>query len=170
MIRIAIILSLLVILNYGCVPHKKNQSIKIIRNGIEMLYGPVSRAELFDEYPSWLKIFEDYEPDLKTINALSKRKSIDVDIFFGTWCIDSKMEVPRFFKILDMSDFTGPDQVTLWAVDREKRLDNGLAQKNDIHFVATFIFRKDGNEIGRIIEQPDDLLEKDILAIVGELE
>jgi hypothetical protein len=162
--------SIVVTLLHSCAPQQRIESKKIIRNDIEMLYGLVTRAELFEEYPSWQKIFEEYKPEPQTISALSKIRDIEVDIFFGTWCVDSKMEVPRFFKILDQSGFIRPDQVTLWAVDREKKLENGLAQKNEIHFVATFIFKKDGIEIGRIIEQPDDLLEKDILSIVSDLE
>jgi len=45
----------------------------------------------------------------------------------------------------------------------------GLADEVDgleIHFVPTFIFYRDEEEIGRIIEMPYESLEKDMLEIV----
>lgn len=52
----------------------------------------------------------------------------------------------------------------------ESKLDSaGLAAKYKIEFVPTFIFFRDGKELGRIVEKPDKRnLEKHVLEIVGK--
>ena len=86
----------------------------------------------------------------------------------GTWCNDSEREVPRFLKIVDESKFILPDNIKLWAVDRNKSLASGITQEKSITRVATFIFLVDNEEIGRIIESPKSgRLEEDIRAIVN---
>jgi hypothetical protein len=128
--------------------------------------GAISREALFTEFPAWADEMERYRPDSLLIDSLRQDYDIDIEIFFGTWCSDSRREVPRFFKILDQSQFVKPDRVKLWAVDKSKKLENNLAEKRDIEYVATFIFLRDGKEIGRIIERPQESLELDILRII----
>jgi len=86
----------------------------------------------------------------------------------GTWCPDSRKEVPRFYKILDSLKFP-ESQLKLITVNRMKK---GIAQETDglnIQRVPTFIFYKDGKEVGRIIEHPSfDRLEDDVQKIVFE--
>ena len=61
-----------------------------------------------------------------------------------------------------------PDNIKLWAVDRNKSLGSGITQEKSITRVATFIFLVDNEEIGRIIESPKSgRLEEDIRAIVN---
>ena len=129
--------------------------------------GLITRDSLFLQFPEWQKNMVSYEPDTMLIDSLGKDHDIDVEIFFGTWCSDSRREVPRFFKILDESGFVQPQRVKLWAVDRSKKLKSGLTDKRNIEFVATFIFFQDDKEIGRIVEQPDMSLEGDILKIIS---
>jgi len=148
-------------------PKSSNESIKVLQNGEKILYGKISREQLFSYFPEWKEEYDQYTPDQSTLSQFVEQNSpITVEIFFGTWCSDSRREVPRFFKILDMSNFMPNDNVTLWAVDRQKRLDNNLVQRKNIEFVATFIFIKNGSEIARIIETPNETLEKDLLNIL----
>lgn len=140
----------------------------MFRNGVNMLYGQITREDLFNEFPSWKSKYDDYNPDKNIIGSLPERqKDLKVEIYLGTWCGDSKREVPRFFKITDQSHFIDQKNISIWAVDRSKSLDSGLTEKKNIELVATFIFLKNEIEIGRIIESPiNDLLEEDILAIM----
>jgi hypothetical protein len=90
---------------------------------------------------------------------------INVTLIMGTWCDDSKEQVPRFYKILDMLQFDY-SKLSLICVDRKKSApDIDLAGMN-IKLVPTFIFYRNYKEIGRITETPARSLEKDMLGIM----
>ena len=52
------------------------------------------------------------------------------------------------------------------GVDRLKKTHDYSIKELKIKRVPTFIFYKEGKEIGRIIESPNETLEKDFLKIV----
>ena len=91
---------------------------------------------------------------------------VDVTVFFGGWCPDSRREVPRFLRLADESGFPA-SSVKLYALDRTKKSSDGLTEKFGIERVPTFIFLKDGKEIGRITESPATTLEGDVLTILA---
>lgn len=111
-------------------------------------------------------LYESYTPDSATIVALKKVvKKEKIKIVFGTWCGDSKVNVPHFFKILDLLNFKEKN-VEIVAVDGHKKAENGILDGLDIQRVPTFIvFDNKGKELGRIIEGPTTTLEGDLLAI-----
>ncbi len=132
-----------------------------------MLYGNIDREQLYFDYPEWEQIEKQYKPSLDIVNQIKKYiDTVSVDIFLGTWCSDSKREVPVFFRIIDKADIKNKLNINVWALDRNKSLDNGFAEKCNIEYVPTFIFYKSNHEIGRIVEMPDGLLEEDILKII----
>ena len=78
-------------------------------------------------------------------------EDVEIKLVMGTWCSDSRREVPRFYKILDEIEYPS-ENVNLISVNREKV---GLADEVDgmeIHFVPTIIFYRNDEEIGRIVE------------------
>jgi thiol-disulfide isomerase/thioredoxin len=96
----------------------------------------------------------------------SVREGVSVTIFFGGWCGDSKREVPRFLRLADESGFP-KSSIRLYALDRTKKSDDGLTTRFTIERIPTFIFLKDGKEIGRITESPATTLEGDVLTILA---
>ncbi len=84
----------------------------------------------------------------------------------GTWCGDSKEWVPRFYKVMDQAGFNYR-KMKLIAVDRNKKAGDLDISALHIERVPTFIFYKKKKELGRIIEVPYDLIEKDMLKIIG---
>jgi len=88
----------------------------------------------------------------------------------GTWCGDSKREIPRFYKILETANYP-IEQLTMVAVDHiepnYKKSPGGEEKGLSIIKVPTFIFYKDGKEVNRIVESPIESLEKDIAAIIS---
>ncbi len=109
-----------------------------------------------------------YTPDTATISQLKKvmtNKNILTTIVMGSWCGDSQDQVPRFYKIIDVLGYSD-SKVTLYCVDRTKKTDKGETDNLNITLVPTFIFYKDGKELGRITESPKETLEKDILEIL----
>jgi hypothetical protein len=164
----SLIVCVVFLLFFGCISYTKPDSKKVFKDGVNMLYDEITRDELFSEYPAWHDNYVDYEPDSSIINALSApHPDLKIEIFLGTWCSDSRREVPRFFKTVDESKFVQNNQIKLWAVDRSKSLESGLTDERGIVSVSTFIIYKKDTEIGRIIEQPEnENIETDLLSII----
>ncbi len=119
-------------------------------------------------YSEWYnKGFDDYRPDSEVILKLTSisMDNLSIQIVMGTWCPDSRREVPRFMKILSLIKFP-PEKITFIGVDNEKLSPVGGFEQLDIQRVPTFIFLKNKIETGRIIENPSASLEKDMLNIL----
>ncbi|RZK40130.1 MAG: thioredoxin [Pedobacter sp.] len=124
----------------------------------------------FEEFKaSYDANYESYKPDSATVKALSKfTKGKKITIVLGTWCGDSKYQVPNFLKLSDELKFNEKDIIYI-AVDGAKKAENGLIDNLNIERVPTFIFTDaKGNEVGRITENPKETLEKDMLKIFSE--
>ncbi len=91
-------------------------------------------------------------------------KGISTIVFLGTWCPDSRRNVPHFLKVVDEAGVP-PDSIKLYCVDRTKKSDDGMTATYNIQRVPTFIFLKGGKEIGRIIESPELSIEQDMVKI-----
>ena len=115
----------------------------------------------------WNSEYKMYDVDSTDVEELkAKLENVDIKIVMGTWCSDSRTEVPHFYKILDSINYP-KDKVTLINVNRDKLgLENEVEELN-INFVPTFIFYKAGEELGRIVEMPYETLEKDMLEILS---
>ncbi len=119
-------------------------------------------------YSEWyLNGFDDYQPDMKVIEKLSAidKNDLSIKIVMGTWCPDSRREVPRFMKVLDLWNFPSSN-VTFIGVDNAKLSPVGEYVTLDIHRVPTFIIFKNKVEAGRIIENPVTSLEQDLMNIL----
>lgn len=111
--------------------------------------------------------YEAYNPDEAIVKAIEENmEDVEVRAYMGTWCGDSKRETPKFYKLLDATNYDR-DDLTMITVDRSKRKPEDLVSGYDIIRVPTFIFYRDGEEIGRYVERPRESLEKDILKIVS---
>lgn len=152
-----------------------NQEVKIEGNQPFMV-GQIDLDGLnSNSYQNWYSTNHNaYKVDTEIVstfkNDLVKHKIL---IFMGTWCGDSKREVPRFIKILEAADFP-MENLKIVAVDRRKdyykKSPTGEEWGLSIKRVPTFIFYKDGKETNRIIESPITSLEADVKAIVTAAE
>ncbi|HDL18024.1 MAG TPA: thioredoxin [Bacteroidetes bacterium] len=159
---------LLLIVCFGCNREKK---MKIVVNdrGERVAKGEYSEQQILDHFPQFKKNYLSYQPDT-TLFAQLKQMSSPVEIvtILGTWCSDSRREVPKFMKLMDALQ---NKKITLSyiCVDRTKRDEKGMAEKFNIEYVPTFIVLSDGKEIGRIIETPEITFEEDLSAIFSSL-
>lgn len=119
-------------------------------------------------FNSWFTSrYDAYSLNEEIKGALKKNmKDVTIRAYMGTWCGDSKREVPMFYKMLEDIGFKEKD-LTLVTVDRSKSKPVDLVSGYDIVRVPTFIFYRDGTEIGRYVERPRESLEKDVLKIVS---
>ena len=125
-----------------------------------------------DPYSVWFnKGFDYYNPDSESLNRLldTDKSGLTIKIVMGTWCPDSRREVPRFMKVLDSWQFPA-DKVTFIGVDDAKKSPVEEYIKLDIQRVPTFIIYKNNIEAGRIIENPTTSLEQDIVNILTRSE
>ena len=130
------------------------------------LLGHVKRAAV-ENYETWKALrAQDYSPDTAAVRTIRERgKGVTVLLVLGTWCPDSKREVPRFFKIFDQARLN-INNLTMVGVDRTKKDAEGLTVKHSITRVPTFVFFRKNQEIGRVTERATTTLEKDIAAIL----
>ena len=133
------------------------------------LLGYFNPVQLTHEpYSSWyIKGFDDYQVNTEAMNKLLdiKKDSITIKIVMGTWCPDSRREVPRFMKVLDLWRFP-KESVTFIGVDDAKLSPVGEYVNLNIQRVPTFIIYKNNVEAGRIIENPATSLEQDMVNIL----
>ena len=139
------------------------------KTGKPMLLGKITIEELQQEpFNEWYQMeFDGYEVDTELTNAISDPSQYTYEVFLGTWCGDSRRELPRMEKIfsemgIDMSN------VLIVTLDRDKISPNGEQEGKDIRYVPTLIVSKDNQEIGRIVESPSSetaTLESDLFEI-----
>jgi len=126
------------------------KSILIARH--EGRLGNVDESELWDIVPSWKSLMARFQPDPKIVKRLEAVDApVHLKIYFGTWCGDSKREVPKFLKTLALADnqnitaellMISGDFGEPWDGIRDDRITN----------VPTIIATSDGEELGRLVE------------------
>jgi thiol-disulfide isomerase/thioredoxin len=152
------------------ISQERNKTISDPQYGHEILIGYCDRSALEKgEYGKWFsENYDAYIPDKNIINELKQKQAgIEIFIILGTWCSDSREQVPRFFNILDKIRFD-KKSVQMVAVDSNKEAGDIDLKIYDITKVPTFIIYRKGREIGRIIEKPFMTLEKDLLMFFSE--
>ena len=145
---------------------------KIIKNSESEEYtdiiGLFDRKELSNNpHSEWFnQNYSDYNLDKETLNKLKPLfKDIEITVFMGTWCSDSRKEIPVFYKLIDKLNFS-EESIELIGMTLEKTTPDSIEFNQNLINVPTFIFKKDGKEINRIVEFPLETIEKDILEIL----
>ncbi len=147
---------------------EKAKEITAKKNDRGYLIGIANRDSFnYDPFKKWYDTrYAQYNTDKNVIEELKPLiNNYTIKGFMGTWCGDSKRGVPRFYKILEE---TGFDQsyFELVTVGRNKKTPDNLQEGFDLIRVPTFIFFKNGKEVGRFVERPRETLEKDMLKIL----
>ncbi len=139
---------------------------------IQYVIGKFNKEKLQSgSYASWFQPnYDAYEPNPEVVEKLKELlPEYTITLFMGTWCGDSKREVPRFYKLLEACEFP-MERLNAVALhlgkEQMKQSPGGEEEGMDIHRVPTFIVYKEGKEVGRILEEPKESLEKDLLHIL----
>lgn len=107
-----------------------------------------------------------YRPDTAWTKYISfYRDSFDVVVFAGTWCPDTKRLLPQFYRVM-MSSSYPVNRIKLYGLDHQLHGLGEAAQQYDIDDVPTFIFLRQGKEIGRINDRLQRTMEQDIVSIL----
>ena len=159
---------IVILLGFSAQAQEKNKTIIDEKFEKEILIGYCDREglqkgefgeEYFDQY-------SEYNAERKIIKKIRKQKQDYIIVLvLATWCHDSKEQVPRFYRVLDEAKI--PDDIMkVICVDGEKTAGELSIENYLIDRVPTFIFYRNGEEIGRIIETPEFSLEEDMLSII----
>ena len=171
-------MAIAIIENISCqsksIPSKSYTQETMDSRGNKMLLGRCTRESLqrspFDQW--FNKNYDDYKIDSITCETLKpKLHEYQITIFMGTWCGDSRREVPRMMKILDYCGVSTSHVkfIMLNSLGDFYKQSPGHEEKGlEIHRVPDFIAFKNKKEVGRIIEEPVVSLEKDLLSILHE--
>jgi len=165
-IRTGIIFGVIILSMWSCA--SEHFQIEVEPSGVHVIKGVFERANLeHDSTFTWYKTnYQAYAIDPTATQELSARlNDIHFVLVLGTWCGDSKREVPQMFKIFDSAKIDDSD-VLLLGVDRSKKSGDGLSERYKIERVPTLIVLKGDQELGRIVEQPRETLEKDLVRIL----
>lgn len=132
-----------------------------------VLVGPATREQIEEASPEWVQAEVDSHPEAEAAKALaSVEPGAEVTVFLGTWCGDSRREVPRLWRAIDAAGGAVPFRISYVAVDRQKKEPAGAAVESGIRYVPTFIVRRGGHEVGRIVEEAPHGIEHDLLDLL----
>ena len=148
-----------------------NTSTYLDTRGNPMLLGTHPAEDLQQPpYGDWFnKNYADYTLDTATASQLGPLlKGKTFELFLGTWCGDSKREIPRMLKILRFAGVQ-PGQIKIVMVDTHDSLYKQSPQHEEkgknIFRVPDLLVYSQGREMNRIVEHPVASLEKDLLLI-----
>ena len=131
-----------------------------------VLVGPTTREKV-EASPEWVQAEVEAKPDAGAAQALGTvEPGAEVTVFLGTWCGDSRREVPRLWKALDAEGGAAPFQIRYVGVDHDKKQPADLLKESDVRYLPTFIVRRGGHEVGRIVETSPHGVEQDLLALL----
>ena len=138
-------------------------------NGDPIIIGTQKRATLeSDPYKKWFDVgYKEHTLDTTIINRIKQDLAeTTITVFMGTWCEDSQREIPAFYKMLDLAGIDA-SAIKLITISEGKDSPEDLIKENNIQYVPTIIFEKNGNEMGRIVEYSIVSIERDIAKILS---
>ncbi len=136
-----------------------------------ILVGPVERQEVEQARPDWVSEEVESHPDAASARALTEVPAgAEVTVFLGTWCSDSRRELARLWRALDEAGVATADELPFHleyiGVDRRRQEPTGHVDGADLRFVPTFVVRRGGHEVGRIVESSPHGVERDLLDLL----
>ncbi|GIV43514.1 MAG: hypothetical protein KatS3mg035_0637 [Bacteroidia bacterium] len=120
----------------------------------QYLRGYYSWSEFSDSCQWKVKINEKYRPDSTYLDSLKRLNvPMDLKLFLGTWCSDSRRWVPRFMAI---QSYLPIQNIQIISVDTTKKDSLKWYQTYQVDSIPMFVFLESGtqNEIGRLKVKP----------------
>jgi hypothetical protein len=152
-------------------PSYSNSLVTNENNQVILLGYCSQKLLLAPPFNSWfIPNFDSYQPDSTYLAALEKAfKKKRIEIYAGTWCGESKADLPKFLKILQVAHVDSL-QIKLIFLNNTAELfkqspQHEEAGKNIVR-TPTYIIYSGKKEMGRIIDSPIESFEKDLLKIL----
>ncbi|MFY8127326.1 MAG: thioredoxin family protein [Chitinophagaceae bacterium] len=144
-----------------------------VQNGNEKYLRGVINKNVLNSDSNYIWLARDMKyirPNNDAVAIFNQQKTkFSLIVFGGTWCEDTQNLLPKFYKLIEKSEFP-EKKVLLIAVDRDKQTINNLHQTYKITQVPTFIVMQGNKEIGRVVEYGKyNDIEKELAEIVSKL-
>ena len=154
-------------------PAATQEQVSSVSNvSLPLVVGTLTQEQIVAAVPSYGATRDQYQPDATVVEMMKSyvRPGDRVEVYMGTWCGDSEREVPKFLRIANdlRAQFGVELPVTFVAVDRSKQQPAKLLAGKSVDKIATFIYYRNDEELGRIAEKPVGVFEDDLLAIVAK--
>jgi cyclophilin family peptidyl-prolyl cis-trans isomerase/HEAT repeat protein len=136
-------------------------------------YGVLASDRLDAGIAGWREERERYRPDDAALATLATaRLRYRVTAAIGTWCADSREQIPRLQAVLAKLGESSPFETPrLVGVDRSKQVPASLFPFGDVELVPTIVVSIEGSEVGRIVETPTSgAIERDLVRILAPIE
>jgi thiol-disulfide isomerase/thioredoxin len=132
-----------------------------------VLIGATTREAIEAFSPDWVEAEVNSQPEAAGVEALTLVAfGAEVEVFLGTWCGDSRRELPRLWKALDQMPAT-PFSLHYVAVDRAKTEPAGPIAESGVLYLPTLIVKRNGHEVGRIVETAPHGVETDLADLLS---
>ncbi len=139
------------------------------------LLGPIEWDEL-EDLSGWREEYDATTPDRAALERLgSAIESYRIVTVLGSWCHDSRREVPRLVKVLDQLE-TPVFTHEMIGVDRTRRIDDPevavfAGVERTVDLVATIVvFDTAGVELGRVVETAEKPIEELLVEFIAPVE
>ena len=129
--------------------------------------GPLDLSELWDWRPTWQARRDAARPDAAVVESLAKiDRPHTVRIYLGTWCGDSRANVPPVLAALEAA--ANPNlQVELTAIQRGFTEPMSIVRDAHLTNVPTIVVEDASGEVGRLVETPaGDSMAADLAALL----
>jgi len=128
----------------------------------------IDRVAILKISPEWQENYDLFEVDRSFLSSLSDKldPEVKIDVYMGTWCSDSKNNVPAFLKIIDQLEKKDLEINFFDVTRKQDKTIKYYVKECGVERLPTFIFYRSGKEIGRIIENPQNSLIEDMLEIL----
>ena len=143
---------------------------------VSVLVGPLEPGAVL-AVRGWREVYDAYRPEPGEIarlrGALEAGAFLRIEVVLGTWCSDSRREVPRLLKVLEALGPDAPVTVRLEGVDRTKTVEDPawdpavLPGEVAGRVPEIVVLGPDGEELARVVETAVDPLET-VLARAAE--
>lgn len=148
----------------------QSQQIKVEFDsaGNKILIGKINESMLANDtaFRWFYQGVNHYQPNADWINYIRYyRDSFQVVAFVGTWCPDTKILLPEFYRVMVGAGYP-LNTLNIYALDEQL---HGLGDEVRMFHVTktpTFIFLHNGKEIGRINDHIQRSMEADIVSIL----
>jgi cyclophilin family peptidyl-prolyl cis-trans isomerase len=140
---------------------------------VPVWYGAIEPARLDAAFAAYPAERERYVPGDEWLELLrSAVLRYQLTVAMGTWCGDSREQLPRLQKVLAALGEQSPFEVSrLLGVDRSKSIDAVDWPFGAVELVPTIVVSTGGAEIGRIAETPaSGSIEEDLVRILAPVE
>ncbi len=132
------------------------------------ILGVTDREEILEYVPDWVGELVRAEPDIVAAQRLANpAPEVEVNVFFGSWCSDSRRELARLWRALETTGGEAGFRIRYIGVDRAKQEPADLVAGKEILYVPTLIVSRAGTETGRIVESAPGGVEADLADLVA---